>query len=56
MNWVRPAIYVASGAVLSSLFLAIHYREETKGIADLYGNHASVLGLAVSVVGFALTV
>lgn len=56
MNWVRPTIYVAGGLVFLFLLIVLFFPEATRPLADLYGNHASVLGLLVSVIGFALTV
>ncbi|MCI0462619.1 MAG: hypothetical protein L0Z62_37185 [Gemmataceae bacterium] len=53
---MRPAIFITSGIVFFFLLGALLFHEATRPFADLYGNHASVLGLGVSVIGFALTV
>jgi hypothetical protein len=48
-------LYSACCALLALAWLSFIFFKESKPFVDSYGNHASVLGLLVSVVGFALT-
>jgi hypothetical protein len=43
-------------AVATLVIISLTLFDDTKGTADRYGNHASIIGLFVSIVGFALTV
>lgn len=56
MKWILLSVYFVTALLVASIVLAFVYFEETKPYADLYGNHAGVLGLFVSIIGFALTV
>src|SRR5262249_40175417 len=54
MRWIHVLLYSAC-FVLLALASLFSFSSESKPFVDSYGNHASVLGLMVSVVGFALT-
>jgi hypothetical protein len=56
MRWLRPILVLACVLALVSLLLVFAFHDDTRPFVDPIANHASVLGLAVSVVGFALTV
>jgi len=56
MKWILIATFCASVAILVTGVLALVYLDESKPYIDRYANHAGVLGLFVSVIGFGLTV
>lgn len=56
MRWIRPILYSCSILLGGTLIVALVFYRETKPFVDRFGNHASVIGLVISVVGFTLTV
>jgi hypothetical protein len=53
-GWRRLLALLVLLALLS--ILGLYYRQELSAVFDRFGNAASVLGLAVSLIGFALTI
>ncbi len=56
MKWILITIFCSSAALVLTGALALFYFDESKLYVDRYANHAGVLGLLVSVIGFGLTV
>ena len=55
MKWILLSVYCVAGLLVVSIVLALVFVEQTRPVVDFYANHASVLGLLVSIIGFALT-
>jgi hypothetical protein len=55
MKYVHVILYVGFGILLTVILLSFIFFEQTKPFANSFGNHASVLGLSVGVIGFTLT-
>src|SRR5258708_15608320 len=56
MKWMRSVLSWCSVLLLVCAVLVGVFFQETRVFFDAFANHASVLGLVVSVVGFVLTV
>ncbi len=52
---LRVIVFGALAALVLSLLLVIYF-QETKFYVDIYANHATVIGLIITLVGFALTI